>query len=161
MKRAQKPSLAGDVLAALLERYGVARDVRAHRLITEWTHIVGPRIAARAWPESIRVGVLWVRVANAAWLQELSLLRDDLLERVRDALGNRPFVEDLKFQLVPRGADPEDRPTSRRPPRRAPLLPRREPASGPELESIRREVESIDDPDLREIVYEARRRLAL
>jgi hypothetical protein len=161
MKRAFEPCRAGDALAAVLERYGVARTVRAHRLVTEWSSIVGPRIAARAWPESISGGVLWVRVANAAWLQELSLLRDDLLERVREALQGGPEIEDIKLRLRPKGADPDDRPTTRRPPSRPRLLPRREPAAGPQLETIRREVDAVDDPDLRDIIFEARRRLAL
>jgi hypothetical protein len=161
MKRAFEPCRAKDALAAVLERYGVARNVRAHRLVTDWTQIVGPRIAARAWPEAISGGVLWVRVANAAWLQELSLLRDDLLARVTDALEGAVAIEDIKLRLKPRGADPEDRPTARRPPSRPRLLPRREPAVGSELETIRREVDAVDDPDLREIIFEARRRLAL
>lgn len=159
--RAFEPCRAGDALRVVLEQCGVAREVRAHRLVTHWREIVGSRIASRAWPESISGGVLWVRVANAAWLQELSLLRDELLDKVQNALEGGPRVEDIKLRLQPRGADPADRPTNRRPPRRAGLLPRREPASGEALEAIRREVEAIDDPDLREVIYEARRRLAL
>lgn len=158
--RSKRARRAGELLPTLLERYGVARQVRAHKLVAEWPEIVGRRIAARAEPEQISGGVLWIRVENAAWLQELSLLRDELLSRVREALGGDPPVDDLKLRLARRGSRQEDRPTSRRPPSRPRLAARREPARGAELEAIEREVEAISDPDLRRAILRARRRIA-
>src|SRR5262249_14417494 len=61
---------AGELVRAVLTRYGVEGAVREHRLVTEWESIVGPRVAARAWPDGLRHGVLYVRVTNSAWMHE-------------------------------------------------------------------------------------------
>ena len=70
-----------DLVAKLLGRHGVARELREHRLLTRWPELVGERVAARAWPDGLSKGVLWVRVANSSWLNELSFLRDDIIAR--------------------------------------------------------------------------------
>ena len=69
------PVRAGELLAEVLKRRGVAGAVREQRLVTEWHSIVGERVAARAWPDGLNRGVLYVRVTNSAWLHELGFLK--------------------------------------------------------------------------------------
>ena len=53
----------------------------------EWTPAVGAAIAAEAEPVRERDGVVTVACRTAAWAQELDLLQEDLLAKLRARLG--------------------------------------------------------------------------
>ena len=77
--------------AALALREAVSRGAPATGLAaaqTVWADAVGPAIAAEAEPVAERDGVLTVRCASATWAQELSLMEAELLDRLRDRLGD-------------------------------------------------------------------------
>jgi predicted nucleic acid-binding Zn ribbon protein len=54
---------------------------------TVWPQAVGEAIAAVAEPVAERDGVVTVRCESATWAQELTLMEPQLLERLRDQLG--------------------------------------------------------------------------
>lgn len=153
---------AREILRGVLDRRGVHREVREHRLLTRWREIVGDRVAARSFPDGLERGVLWVRVASSSWMHQLSFLREDIKEKANRMIGDPPLVRDVRFHLGPRKrTEPDDRLASaariRRPPARERPLP--DPAQGARLEKIEREASGIGDDELRDAIIEARRRL--
>ena len=60
------------------------------RVQAAWTEAAGPGVAAEAEPVSERGGVITVACHSAVWAQELELLGPDLVERVREAIGEGP-----------------------------------------------------------------------
>jgi predicted nucleic acid-binding Zn ribbon protein len=50
---------------------------------------VGEQLAAVATPVSERNGALTIECANAVWAQELDLMQDSLLERLRAQVGEQ------------------------------------------------------------------------
>jgi predicted nucleic acid-binding Zn ribbon protein len=54
-----------------------------------WAETVGERVAAAAEPVSERSGTVTVRCLDPVWAQELELMQEQLLERLRDRLGER------------------------------------------------------------------------
>jgi predicted nucleic acid-binding Zn ribbon protein len=52
-----------------------------------WSGAVGDRIAAVATPVSERAGTLTIECADSVWAQELDLMQGQLLERLREELG--------------------------------------------------------------------------
>jgi len=76
--------------ASLALREAVARNAPRTGIAsaqTVWADAVGPAIAAEAEPVSERDGVLTVRCASATWAEELSLMEGELLDRLRERLG--------------------------------------------------------------------------
>ena len=70
---------------ATSSRSGFAKRVQQAGVIEAWPELVGPQIAAVTAPESVTPdGVLRVRVATAAWANELSLMTPRILARVND-----------------------------------------------------------------------------
>ena len=65
-----------------------------------WTRAAGERIAAEALPVSERDGVVTIACRAATWAQELDLLQDDLLARLRPALPDAA-LERLRFVVSP------------------------------------------------------------
>jgi predicted nucleic acid-binding Zn ribbon protein len=64
-----------------------------------WSQAVGEQLAAVATPVSERAGTLTIECADAVWRQELDLMQAQLLERLREALGDRA-PEALRFRLA-------------------------------------------------------------
>ena len=62
-----------------------------------WEEVAGAHVAAEAQPVSERDGVLTVRCSSAVWAQELELLSEDLLERLREALGDPSALRSLRL----------------------------------------------------------------
>ena len=54
-----------------------------------WAETVGERVAASAEPVSERAGTVTVRCLDPVWAQELELMQEQLLERLRDRLGEQ------------------------------------------------------------------------
>jgi len=90
----------GDLVARFLDRSGLAAKVEAASALTEWPARVGPQIAAVTVPESVTPdGVLRVRVASAAWANELSLMSPRILARLN--AGRQGRVKEIRW--VPGG----------------------------------------------------------
>jgi hypothetical protein len=63
-----------------------------------WGQAVGVRIARHSQPKRFKDGTLWIAVDNAAWMQQLSLLSEDIRGKVNQGLES-PLVEKLRFQI--------------------------------------------------------------
>ena len=67
-----------------------------------WAEAVGAQLAAVASPVSERAGTLTIEVSDSVWAQELDLMQEQLLGRLREELGERA-PQALKFRVA-RGA---------------------------------------------------------
>jgi predicted nucleic acid-binding Zn ribbon protein len=63
-----------------------------------WPAAVGERLAAVAVPVSERDGTLTVECADAVWSQELDMMQEALLERLRREVGDQA-PEALRFRV--------------------------------------------------------------
>jgi hypothetical protein len=146
---------AQDAITAALRFNGIADEVRANRILTEWTELVGPKIAQRTRPYGVTDRVLVIEVASSAWLQELNLLRPQIIAGLLERLGEPRLFDELKFKLA--GRSGQHAPTPRpRPKPAAPAVPPPTPATGVAREQIVREVEAVDDVELRELIARVR-----
>jgi hypothetical protein len=156
------PTPAGVVVAEVLSRRGVASAVREERLVTEWRDIVGERVAARAWPDGLKQGILYVRVSNSAWLHELAFLKEAVIERANRVAGPPPLVREVRLHLVPRlGPLVDDVVAELAARRRRPRpLPAPSPPLSPAAEAaIARDTSHIADAELRDAIRAAWRKL--
>jgi predicted nucleic acid-binding Zn ribbon protein len=97
MTRRRAPRQAG-------EAFRVARDLAAPKtglasVQANWSGVVGAQIAEVAQPISERSGTLTVECTDAMWAQELDLMQTQLLERLREALGEGA-PEAIKFRVA-------------------------------------------------------------
>jgi predicted nucleic acid-binding Zn ribbon protein len=86
-------------LASLLDRIQGERPFdrgRAFRAFVVWPKVVGRALAQRSRPTGLRAGVLHVAVADAAWANELHLLKGRILAALAREIGEGQ-VEDIRF----------------------------------------------------------------
>ena len=155
LPRTKSTLTAQAAVATVLAVHGITDEVRAGRVLTEWSELVGPKIAQRTRPDGITDRVLWVEVATSAWLHELNLLRPQLLRGLLERLGPPSLFDDLKLRIAGRSRrDPVALRAARKPP--PPPRPAPPPATGVARERIVREASVVDDEELRALIARVR-----
>jgi predicted nucleic acid-binding Zn ribbon protein len=93
-RRAPRPAAGAfqEALRSAAPRTGLAAVQSA------WATAVGEQLAAVTTPVSARDGTLTVECASSVWVQELDLMQGQLLERLREELGERA-PEALRFRV--------------------------------------------------------------
>lgn len=86
--------MLGDVLA----QSSTLNSRMANIGLADWRRAVGARLSERTQPERVAEGILTVRVPSSTWAQELSMLSQTVVERLREA--GHP-VERLRFNVAP------------------------------------------------------------
>jgi predicted nucleic acid-binding Zn ribbon protein len=141
--RKQQTKPAMQAVLSLLKKMGLTDQARRLRITAAWAMAVGPEIAARTEPLSFRRGVLTVRSASAAWQNELTFLKDDIISRVNHVLGDKGSVRELRVvggTVTPRDNAPEP------PPAWVTAQPTAE-----DLDVARDAGQAIADPELRRV----------
>lgn len=95
--RMKRPLPVATLLEAVFAGKPAQQRLKEAKAWQFWEQAVGPQIAARATPVSFRDGTLTVRVSGSAWMQQLSLLKPDILRQLNGAIGE-PLVKDLFFR---------------------------------------------------------------
>jgi predicted nucleic acid-binding Zn ribbon protein len=96
MTRRRAPRPASSALRAALDQAAPKTPLAA--LQTAWAEVVGEQIAAVTNPVSERAGEATVSCSDSVWAQELDLMQGQLLERLRDRLGERA-PKSLRFRV--------------------------------------------------------------
>lgn len=94
------PSAVADVLASIVNRYGLTTQFAQARLEERWADLVGEPIARVTRILSTEMGILTIAVSSSSWRQSLQLEQDALLQKVQsDPSGKKitklRFVHDL------------------------------------------------------------------
>jgi len=96
-RRTRGMSPAANAVSGFLQSQELAQALRPHLAKVHWVGIVGPQVAGVTQVESVRDGVLFVRVKNSVWANELTLLKEDMLRRLNSKLGGR-VLTDIHFK---------------------------------------------------------------
>jgi len=96
MSRRRAPRPAADAFQAALQQ--VAPKTPLAAIQVAWATAVGDQLAAVATPVAEREGTLTIECADAVWAQELDLMQETLLQRLRDELGDQA-PQALRFRV--------------------------------------------------------------
>ncbi len=80
-------------LQQTLQSQGLGHILLEARLRERWTELMGERASAIAEMDSLRDGLLSVRVADAAWRNELHYQRETLRLKANQILGENRVKE--------------------------------------------------------------------
>jgi hypothetical protein len=140
-----KPEMLGEILGKILKKRNIPHTATDRRLLDIWRRAVGPQIAAQTHPETLKRGVLFVRVSAPVWMHQLQFMKEEILGRIGDLSGPEE-VRSLRFCIgeIP----PSPRAGGQAPPH-DPALP---PLAGRDRTMMRESLETIQDPELRTIL---------
>lgn len=93
----RKPATAANVLSSTLKALRLDKKAEEYSAFPYWKEVVGEDIARVAVPEKIIRGkILVIRVADAVYAQELSLQKNQLLDKLH-CLKKGALFEDIRF----------------------------------------------------------------
>ena len=138
---ARKLDRLSNTLGSLLKARGLGSRLDEYRVFGQWEKSVGPVIARHARPQIVRGKKLTLIVDSPAWMQQLSLLKPQIIEKVNMKLG-RETIKDITLRLgeVESRTEPSEGP------------PVRTVLGRDELAKIEDYVREISDADTREAV---------
>jgi predicted nucleic acid-binding Zn ribbon protein len=126
-------------LARILKARGLEGRLHEYRIFGLWGRAVGPAIARHAQPRALRGRKLALIVDSPAWMQQLSLMKPELIEKLNRELGAET-IGDLTMRLGE--VVPSDRPEADEGPAAE--------LSTDERETIEQYVHDIADSETRE-----------
>ncbi|MDY0291979.1 MAG: DUF721 domain-containing protein [Desulfuromonadaceae bacterium] len=132
------------LVKALFSDMGIAPRIEQHQVWFIWDKVVGAQIAAHARPASIRNNVLEVRVDHAVWMQQLQLLKPQILAKINRELNCTP-IESMYLRRKPPEAP------LRREPEPELVLPE---LSAMETQKVERMVSAIKDLGVRNAMFQ-------
>lgn len=132
---------AGDALKSVAKRIGISKKMRRFEVWNLWNKIAGPVIAAHARPARWQGNTLVVGVEHASWMQELSYLKPEILNNMRDAIRGIDVL-DIRFEVGKIGEEAK----VLTPPAEVPPLP----LSPDEKEFIEQAAKEIKNDDARD-----------
>lgn len=95
-RRYQPPERVSSAIQPILDRIDREGAFGIVRLVKEWPEVVGETIARRTEVVSLKFHTAVVKVSGAMWIQELNLMRAQILSRIKDRIGD-DIVRDLRF----------------------------------------------------------------
>ncbi len=85
-------------LGRILKARGMQGRLQEYRIFSDWDRTVGPAIARHARPASLRGNRLLLVVDSPAWMQQLSLMKPELRDKLNAGLG-RESVREITLRL--------------------------------------------------------------
>lgn len=92
----EKPEIIGNILSPFLKRMGLSRRIKEQKIIEDWKEIVGHDVAQNTEPSRLRGGVLYVKVSNPIWMQQLQFLKEVIIKKINQEI-KEVVVDDLRF----------------------------------------------------------------
>src|ERR1700733_11020311 len=93
--RYRPPERIATALQPILDRLDTEGHFGIVRLVKLWPEVVGENIARRTEVQSLKFHVAVVKVSSAMWIQELTLMKMQILGRLREEL-NDDSVRDIR-----------------------------------------------------------------
>jgi len=76
----------------------IKSKLKKYSIFNHWEEIAGKEIAAKAKPQKIFKGVLYISVSSSTWANELSMMSRQLINKINDFAGEQ-FIKELRFKI--------------------------------------------------------------
>lgn len=86
----------GQALKKLLQDLEIESQVYQYQAINFWPHIVGEKIARVTKAEKVERQILFVKVNNDSWRNELFYLKKEIIDKLNAKIG-RTIIKDIRL----------------------------------------------------------------
>ena len=80
-----------------LKKAGLYEGVKSIKAVKIWPLVVGKKIADKTEATSINNGILFVKVFNSTWRQELQLQQEKIIDKINRKVKEN-IVREIKFR---------------------------------------------------------------
>lgn len=139
----ERPIKLQDILGPYLRKTGLGRRLEESRIFCLWPEIVGKAISENTQPLGVRNRILQVKVINSVWMQQLQFLKGIILQKIKNQ-DEGQGIDDIKFYLG------EIEKSQQEAAKKSICPVPWETLGREEKEKIEKEVEAVQDPEIRE-----------
>jgi len=97
MSYIENPNKLGSIIKDLYKELGLEKCASDYKTIQIWASVVGPHINRVSEVEKIFNGILFVKVKNSAWRNELIFKKKLIMVQLNEAIG-KELVRDIIFK---------------------------------------------------------------
>ncbi len=137
--------MIGEILRKVLKKRNIPHKTPDRHLIDLWRRAVGPQIAARTLPETVKRGTLYALVSSPVWLHQLQFMKEEILLKLNELSGK----EEIRSLYLSIGEIPTPPAEKAGAPSKA-LVPA--PLPKRDREMMRESLAAVRDPELRKIL---------
>ena len=148
-ERMRRPVSITEVLGKSAGRSSMADKFRRYGLWNRWPELVGSEVASHSQPARWQGNTLVVRVEHPAWIQELTYLKPQMIESIKEKLPKTP-IKEIRFEVGKLVTVSEEE-------REGDAVEIRE-LTADEREFVEQATGEIADPDIREAAERAMRK---
>ncbi|MGB9713136.1 MAG: DUF721 domain-containing protein [Dissulfurimicrobium sp.] len=95
-----RPILLSGILKTAFERRGWEDRLSRAEAWRSWEEVMGHEIPLYAWPDRLQgKDTLVVKVSDSIWMQQLSFIKNEMLDRLNARLPNRMRFKNIRFEL--------------------------------------------------------------
>lgn len=87
MKKSRNYISLGDAIEQFLAKHGLKKQAKFHELKSEWAKLMGAPIANNTEKMWLHEGILYIKMKNPVWRQELQLARNKILKMANEHMG--------------------------------------------------------------------------
>ena len=80
----------------LIKDLGIQNKINENLAIAYWNVVVGKKISVISQAEKIETNILFVKVTNSVWRNELLYHKNNIIEKLNNKIGTR-VVKDIRF----------------------------------------------------------------
>jgi hypothetical protein len=143
-----RPKRIKRILNATLRKLGLEKRIKECAILSFWNEAVGESIASHTRPLKVYDGRMTVLVESPSWTQELTFLKNRIIERLNRSIG-KEVVRDIYFKIGNvRRPLPEERPASST----STIDLERIKLDKGKREKIEESLRKIEDPEIKKIL---------
>jgi predicted nucleic acid-binding Zn ribbon protein len=87
-----------EIIPKVIKPMGLQKKSEQVEIMLEWGSIVGEKISAKTKPDGVKRGVLRVLVESSSWMNELQLIKPELMTKIENRFGKNK-IRDIRFCL--------------------------------------------------------------
>lgn len=132
-------------IGEILGKLPVKDKVKEYGLWKVWDKLAGEAVSRHCQPDRLKDGILFLKVDSPVWMQQLQFMKSLIIDKVNGYMGANA-IRDARFQIGKLGQGKK----SLREPWKEVSLPQEV------VMRIDRELSSVRDPELRDIIKKLR-----
>jgi len=95
----QEPVHIKSIISDVLKKYSHQKSTNLFQISEIWESAVGTTIARDSRPWRIKDSELEVHVSGASWLQTLNYMRNDIIHKLNERLGDH-VIKKIRFSIA-------------------------------------------------------------
>jgi len=98
-QKKQEPVHIKTIISEVLKKYSHNKKANLFQITEIWESAVGSTIANDSRPWKMTKNELEVHVSNASWLQQLNYMRNEIIHKLNERLGEQ-VIKKIRFSIA-------------------------------------------------------------